>query len=403
MRSLRKVSSQRNLGVPLPGQGSMVAQLRGNVYWHTDDFHGSALDADEWASQADGLSSVSVANGVVTLKSSTATASTIVTRFFSAASADGNLYQVPFRVSWSSRIYASAGAGVAPTGGLNFFMEVKDTGGTHIARFRLDGTTAGGPTLASPVVRCEVQAGSTASGSFASTAYNPFTTAAGGVFTATSFTEYVLEVTHEGVWFGFNRDPSSSDPPRMIKFFRSPVPRHDLLYMINTRIETNGTAGFTQSAPVYMDVDYIKVEQFLPHVPSVSFQGSPDAPGDWRTGIVSSPNPSAGSGLVVSGAGMLMGMAATTTASAAANLYYAAYDASAASSAVYSYGAAASSLSHLLWISQHMSVGGQVTNAAFPEGGIPFKKGLVVASVNQDGSSVGSSALTIHVVYRVRS
>lgn len=100
MRSLGKVKpSGKPIGIPLPEAGGLYYPMQGTMYWHQDEFQGTALDGDEWVASAGGTAATVVGSSLFSIDSSTATGSTTTVRLYSAQSAGGNMYSVPFRAT----------------------------------------------------------------------------------------------------------------------------------------------------------------------------------------------------------------------------------------------------------------------------------------------------------------
>jgi hypothetical protein len=402
MRHLEKVASRRpGWGYVSPRGQGQYSEMKASVYFHRDDMLDASLDVDEWVSSVGGTSTITVTSGVATLHGSTATGGTITSRIFSAMSAGmANVFNVPFRVNFVARISATAGAGVAPTGGLDFYLGVRDTGDTHIARFHLDGTTAGSSSCASPVVNTEIRAGSSAAGYIASAAFNPFTTAADAVRTATAWTGYSIEVTHRGTYFGVSQYPDTNVPPQLLKLHAGPNPRLDKNYYLDMRMVADGTAGYTQTAGLDFEISRVEVEQLTPQ--EGDYDGFRYGPPRTLFGVQARPSASL---LATTGAGVFLGFGVTSTATAGTNLFVAAFDASAASSALVDHGAGASASARMLWIDQVRIENSAAGNAAlkasiFPTEGVPFYRGLVVGSVNASGGQGGSSACNVVAVWK---
>lgn len=411
MRRLSKVKGSGNpLGVIFPQTQGIGAQgyasMMGSVYPHFDDFPGTVNDADEWAPQTSlgtGGATITFASSMAVLSAGTATAASVNLYLKGAQTAGNNIYNVPFRATFFARISTSAGAGVAPTGGLNVYMGVMDTGETHIARYNLNFATAGSSSLASPVINMETRAGSTAAAFINSSAVNVFNTAVSR--TATSITGYTVEVTHRGVTFAIVDGQNTVVEGRTFSYTGGKVPRIDLNYIPFFSIVPDGTAGYTQTASVYLEVDAVRVEQFShyaqPHVmgPEEIVQQS------IFTYMATQVLGSATTGLATTGPGKVIGFGLGSTATAGLDLYVAMWDASANGSSVYDFSNNASAAARLIWYQQVLnqnSAGvdqfGQMGN--WPVEGIPFYRGLVIGTVAAAGTSVGNSALNIAVTYK---
>ena len=414
MKHLEKAKpGGRGLAYVLP-DGPWYYPMVASVLPHHDEFLGTAIDTDEWADAstlATGGGSVAFAASFVTLDSGTGTASTATLRLRSAMTANANIYTVPFRAMFAARISTTAGAGIAPAdtdaGSLAVYLGVRSTDETHIAQFHFDLTTAGSSSLAAPIVIAEVRSGSTGAGFIASAAHSPFsTTNVELVRTATSVMGYVIEVTHNGTWFGLKDDMSSPEPPRELSFFANPVLRIDKNYFLDARMVSIGTAGgngFTQTAGVQLELDSVTVEQFA-YQAMPGIQGEERKQGAVHTLFLATPPASASVALVTSGMGVFLGFQTTSTATATTNTFAAFYDASAASSGCYDYVDAHSGSAKLLWLQQigYVATTGVAVmpGTGFPAGGIPFFRGLVAAETDAEANAVGGSTLNIIVSYR---
>lgn len=409
MRHLKKIAPSRpGMGFKLP-EGNLYYPLVANYYPHHDDFLGTVIDSDEWATDttlaSDGAGAVTFAQSFVTLVSGTATGSTSISRFRSAMTSDANLYNMPFRATFVARTSHSAGSGVAPTGGLDLYFGIRSTDETHLAQFHLDLTTAGSSSCASPVVNMEIRTGSTATNNIASAAANIWNTAASVLRSATGFTALVIEATHKGVWFGYKDDQNDLGPARELFFSKNPLPRHDKNYFLDMRLVANGTAGYTMTAPVNVNIDSVTVEQLAP-IASPWFGGMETDVGATQSVILTQAVPTGSAGLVTTGAGIFLGMSITTTATAALDSYIAAYDMSAGSTAAFDHSFNPSAGAKLLWLEQVRAAGSVPSSlshngpASFPATGIPFFRGLVVGGVNAVGGASGTSALNALVVFR---
>ena len=408
MKRLEKVKpGGRGLAYVLP-DGPWHYPMQASLYPHHDEFLGTAIDADEWATDSSvgtgAPAAISFAASFVTLPTSTATAGTVTQRLRSAYTSNANIYTVPFRATFAARVATTAGAGVAATGAgnLQVMLGVRDTGATHIAQFLLDFTTAGSSSLAAPNVELQVRSGSTGAGFIASAVHNPFSTTIPR--TATTITGYVVEVTHRGTWFGLKEDMQSQEPARLLSFFANPVPRIDLNYFLDARIVADGTAGFTQTAPVVLELDSIDVEQYA-YQAERGIAGIANKAGDVRATLLAAPLASNTTGLVTSGAGIFLGFSAMSTATGAlaANGFAAFYDASAGGSVVYDFAAAVSAPAQLLWMQQIGFVGTTATQVApvnFPKDGIPFFKGLIGANVTFAATATQTNVMNLAVVWR---
>ncbi len=395
MRHLEFIKpSGRGLGYALPSGQGFYLPLVSNYIPHHDDFLGSSLDSQEWVSSAGGTAVVSVTSSLATITGSTATAATISVKVLSAMTAKGNLYTVPFRVTYALRLSDL-------TSGQNTFIEVKDTGGTHLAHFHLSGTAK---TVATGL-SCAVQAGSTEAAYIATAVLNYFATAG---LTPTAWNAYTIEMTHNGVAFAANTDVQSKEPPRLLQFFRTPLPRLDKVYYLQVRTEV-ASADAVAGTPNTVDVDYVEVEQLAPTVREPFFgQSGEVAQGAVKTYIPTATAlaPTEPGGMVTSGAGVLLAVCPTTTATAGSSLYLAAYDSSGTGSAVYNFlrgSGLSTAISRLLWLQQvniGATGGGGMAQATFPKDGIPFYRGLVIGDVAAGAAAVGASAITWLAVYK---
>lgn len=394
--------SGRGLGYALPSGQGQYLPLVSNYIPHHDDFLGAALDSQEWVSSAGsvGTAVISVTGSYATITGSTATAQTIAAFIQSAMTARGNMYTVPFRVTVAARQSDL-------TSGQLTFIEVRDTGNTHLARFCLNGTAK---TVATGL-SYEVQAGSTAAAYVSSGALNFFATA--GAFTVTAFTGYTIEMLHDrvsfyAVPFGVSGGSvANAQAPQLLKTVTSPLPRIDKNYYIQVQT-TVASSATVAGTPNTVDLDWVNVEQFAPEIAPPSLEERVD-----RSAIkaysVSTANfsASAAGGLVTSGPGVFLGWTYTTTAAtASAALYIAAYDAATAGSGVYDFAqnsGLSTAQSRLLWIQQIQAAatgGNSLSPPIFPAGGIPFYKGLIVGDVTIHGTAVGASAVCITVIYK---
>jgi hypothetical protein len=418
MRRLQFINrpSSPGVGVVLPSVqqgGAGYYPVIGNAYIHLDDFLDTNIDAQEWADGSNlgtsGASPKSVANSFLTMTTSTATGTiaTFVTK--GSVTSGNNIYNVPFRVLYNARISTTAGAGIAPTGGLDFYLGVRDSAEQHIAQFHIDCSTAGGSSLAAPAVSCETRQGSTAAAFINSAATIIFNSAWNR--TATMVTGFMIEVTHRGVAFAL-RDPVGNNPPQLLSYFGSKIPRIDKNYALDMRAIANGTAGYTQSSGVSFEIDNVTVEQFAPEfAPLNPGQDSLTLVGGVRSGFVTQALGSAAGSLVTSGSGLFLGYSAGSSATSGGDLFLAVWDASAAGSSVYDFVStnSATSLARLLWYGQLGGVssagadGSGLAIGGLPAGGLPFQRGLVVGSVTGAASAVGGSALNVLVVYRANS
>ena len=408
MKHLEKAKpGGRGLAYVLP-DGPWHYPMRASLYPHHDEFLGTAIDADEWANDSSlgtgAPAAISFAASFVTMPTSTATAGTVTQRLRSAITSNANIYTIPFRAMFAARVSNTAGAGVAATGAANLqvMLGVRDTGETHIAQFLLDFTTAGSSSLAAPNMELQVRAGSTGAGFIASAVHNIFSTV-GSARTATDIHGYVIEMTHRGTWFGIKDDMSSQEAPRMLSFFANPVPRIDLNYFLDARIVANGTAGFTMTAPVVLELDSVDVEQYA-YQAVQGIDGIDQKFGSVRTVLMTTPEASNTTGLVTSGMGVFLGFTTTSTGTTMTNTYAAFYDASVGGSGVYDFGTAHSSAAKLIWLTQvsFIATTGVASRVEhFPTEGIPFFRGLVAGNVTSLGAAVdAASAISLVIVYR---
>jgi hypothetical protein len=396
--------------VPDAGSGSKgYYAINSNVYVTSDDFLDTALDTDWTAGDTSlgtgGGAQPTVGSNFLSMIVPTSTAGTTSIRVRSAITADAHIYNIPFRVAFDVRFSVTAGAGIAPTGGLQAYVGIQDTGDTHIARFEFDLTTAGSSSLASPLINLQTRQGSTAAAFINSAAVNIYSTTI--TRTATVVTSFMIEATHQGIAFG-ERIQGGVQPYKLLGYFGTKVPRMDLNYYLNMRIVADGTAGYTQTAGVTMEVDSIRVSQFGPEMkPALPGYGAVAMDGGERTALLTQALPSASGSLVTSGTGTLVGFSTASTATTGVDLYFAAWDASAAGSVIYDFGVGNSASARLLWyqkVSGDNSAGIDlaVPNAGvFPEGGLKFYRGLVVGSATIAATAVGSSALTVFAYYKV--
>ena len=409
MRRNKKIGPARpGIGFVLPEGTGWHYPLIANYYPHHDEFLGTTVDADEWATSTTsntGASTVTVASSFLSLTAGTATASTTTTRLYSAMSADAQIYTIPFRATFVARSSATAGAGIAPTGGCDFYMGVRDTAETTIAQFHLDGSTAGSSSLASPFCNVEVRSSSTAAGFIASGGHTIW--ASGQTRTATSPTGFVVEMTHQGTWFGIKRYMNDSSPPQHLSYFANPVPRPDKKYILDVRSVMDGTAGFTQTGSVVLELDSITIEQLAPVQPQANSQLSMQADrGAFHTVLLQQPLASNAASLATSGAGTLMAVNVGSTASAGITTFLSVYDASTQSTAIYDFGNGPSAFAQLIWFQQisHVSSATVQLSTPFatplPATGIPFFRGLVAAITDVDGTAAGSTAVNVAVTYR---
>jgi len=415
MRRLQFINkpSSPGSGIVLPNVqqgGAGYYPITANAYIHLDDFLDTNIDASEWADGSalgtSGASAKSVANSFLTMTTSTATGT--IAQFVTKGSytSGNNVYNVPFRVLFNARLSVTAGAGIAPTGGLDFYLGVRDSANQHMAQFHVDCSTAGGSSLAAPLVNCETRQGSTAAAFINSAANIIFNSAWNR--TATMVTGFMLEVTHRGVGFAL-RDPVGNSPPQLLQYFGGKVPRIDKNYALDIRFISNGTAGYTQSAGVSLEIDNVTVEQFAPNFHPLN--AGTDALvhlGGIRTGLVVGAQGSAAGSLVTSGSGLLLAYNAGSSATAAADLFLAIWDASAGGSSVYDFVTTntATALARLIWYAQIGGINSAAGEGAspglggIPAGGIPFQRGLVVGSVTHSAAALGVTALNAFVVYR---
>ena len=411
MRRLDKVKGSGNpLGVTFPQTqgigGRGYATMQATVYPHYDDFLDITNDTDEWApatSLGTGGATITFASSFAVLSIGTGTAATVTLDMNGAQSAGNNIYNIPFRATFFARISTSAGAGVAPTGGLNVYMGMRDTGQTHIVQYRLALATAGGSSLANPVVNAELRQGSTNTAFISSASVNLFNSAAGR--TCTSLTGYSVEVTHRSVTYSVIDDPHTQEEGRVIAHFNK-SPRIDYNYVPFFSIVGDGTGGYTQTASVYLEMDAVRIEQFSHTTEPLGIGPETSSQKTVNALLVAQALGSASGSLVTSGAGVFLGYGVGSTGTTGADLFFAAWDSSAAGSTVYDYSNNASAGARLLWYAQVQaasSAGADAfggVSAFFPPEGIPFHRGLVVGSVTGPGSAVGSSALNALVNWR---
>ena len=409
MRHMKKVGPARpGVGFVLPEGTGWHYPLVANYYPHHDEFLGTTVDADEWATEVTsntGASTVTVGSSFITLTGGTATASSTTTRFYSAMSADANIYTIPFRATFVARLSTTAGAGVAPTGGCDFYIGVRNTAQDTIAQFHLDGSTAGSSSLASPFCNVEMRVSSTAAGFIASAGHTIW--ASGQTRTATNPTGFVVEMTHQGTWFGIKRYMDDNAAPQQLSYFSNPVPRPDQKYYLDIRSILDGTAGFTQTGSVVLEFDSITVEQLAPTRPQAFSYISPEADhGAVRSALLVQPLATNAASLATSGAGTLLAVNVGTTASAGITTFIACYDASAVGTAVYDFGNGPSAPAQLLWFQQVAHVSSATVqldtplSTPLPAAGIPFFRGLIAAVVDSDANAAGSTAVNISVTYR---
>ena len=435
MKRLLKVKpGGRGVGTVLPEQNGFYYPLTANAHPAIEEFYGTAIDTDDWqlgtvSTLGTGGATVSVSSSFACLYSGTGTAGSATLKLQSAGysgSTPAHIYNIPFRVRFVARIGSTAAnaTSLSPTGGFDAYMGIRNIADnlsqnavaaeTHIAQFHLDLTTAGGSGLGSPVVETQVYAGSTAAGFIASAAFNPFATGASGIVkTSSALVGYVIEATHRGTWFSIIEDPTSQEPGRLLTHVSQPTLRPDLNYYIDARLVANGTAGFTGTGQTSLEIDQIVLTQFTTQDQSADIPDSDKRVGGIRTWTNTSGTytPTLAAALVTSGMGILYAVNISSTNTGGLNLYIAAYDASAAGSAVYNYSftggsntisAAARLLFVHQWAFQNSApalvAAGQPP--AIPACGIPFFRGLVIGDTTVNGGAVGGSALQASVVYR---
>jgi hypothetical protein len=339
------------------------------------------------------------------LQSGTATAASLTLDMRGAQSAGNNIYNIPFRATFFARVSTSAGAGISHTSGaLTAVFGMRDSAETHVAQIVLYLATAGSSSLASPVLEMQTRQGSTAAAFINSAAANIFNSAVSR--TATSLIGYTVEVTHRGTTFAVQDTQDTTDEGRVIGYFGRKVPRIDLNYIPYFALITSTTGtGFTQTAPVYLEVDAVRVEQFS-HIANPSPFHSEELVQQSTFCYLAQPLGSAAAGLVTTGAGRLIGYGAGSTGTAGLDLFVAFWDASAANSAVYDFSNNASAAARIVWYQQVQAAnsgGGDQFGAmggAFPSKGIPFYRGLVMGSVSALATAAGNSALNVSAVYQ---
>ncbi len=417
-RLLKTRASARGIGISVPSDPSLYIPLGATYVPELEEFYGSALDTDDWStsdsSYGTGGSTTVVASSCFTIQTGTGTAGTATVIMRSALSAAAHLYSLPVRVKWFMRMFATAGAGVSPTGGLDIYMGLRTTDNTHIAQFHLDGSTAGGSSLASPVVETQVYGSTTGAAFLSSSAFNPFSTAVNRTFTATNIVGYVIEATPKGVWFSLQEDVTSIEAPRLLSHVGSPLIRQDLQYGLDFRAVISGTNGYTSTGAINIDLDQIVIEQITPQADALDSYAPHNRLGSVRTYTNTATfSVSAAGALVTSGMGVFYTFSVTSTSTTAVNSYIAVFDASAAGSAIYNYSFTGgantlSAASRLMWI-QQVNAGGSVPSATvppvglgIPAFGIPFYRGLVVGETTANGGAVGNSAFQAVVVYRAQ-
>lgn len=423
MRRLDKVKpSGKGIAQALPesvGGGKGYYNLVANQMIVYEEFPGTAIsDGDgtpaEWADASTngtgGAAGVTFSGSMAIMDTSTGTAGTAIQRIRSAISSNTHLYSAPFRVTFWARISCTAGAGISPsnlTTGVSCLyakLGIRDTGETHIAQFNLDLSTAGGTSLASPVVNLETRSGSTAAAFINSAAHIVFSTSTIGMNrTATSLTGYSIEITHRGVSFGVQDDRNAVQPPQLLSHFGNAVPALNKAYFIDASITADGTGGYTQTDGVQLEIDSIVIEQLTPEVKSMR-EGLEGMARDGGIRALLSVQALPSATLVTAGAGLFHGVGWSTSATAGADVYYAAYDASAAGSSVYDFSALPSTGARLIWYAQLMNNGSAGSDAALtgnvnPPVPLPFYRGLVVGAVALAGTSAGSTAVNVCTVF----
>lgn len=402
MKRLQKTKpSGRGIGIALPLAGGTYYPMVGNMYWHHDDFLGATLDTDEWVSSA-GFSStgvtattatITVTGGLATITGSTATAGTLATRFYTIETGNQNVfYTIPFRVDVLMRIDSL-------TSGQNARIRVRDTGATHFAEFHFSATAiADGPNA----LTARTNAGSTAAGYINSAAVSFFATANAGI---SAYNHYIIELGHRGVWFGINPEADSNEPPRMLKFFGTNLPRHDLNYVVEIRqdVASGDTVAGTRQT---IDVDSISVEQLAPAVQQERAGQMPGNDlGSTRSLALFQSMVSNAISLATTGAGVFLGFSyATSAVNAGVSDVIAAYDASAAG---VSFIGGDTATSRLIWLQNVIQQGtataqlGSFSQPQFPANGIPFYRGLVIGTSGLFPSAgAGSTSITVVPVWR---
>ena len=423
MRRLPKIKpAGRGFSYSLPETvqgGAVYYPFAASLYYTRDEFAGTTLDADwvDVSTLASGGAAPTVASSFLTLATPTATASTSIFRVRSAYTSIAHLYSPPFRVIFDMRIGPATGAGIAPTGGLDAYVGIRDTGETHIAQFHLNLATAGSSSLASPVYNVEIRASSTAAAFIASAAHNLFSTALGVGFTATSVHSLMVEHTGKGIFFGA-RERRNSPLFRKLSYFDTPVPRADLQYFLDMQIVADGTAGYTQTDAVQLEIDAVTVEQIAPWEVEKLIESRRFS--DVKTAFLPLPIATASAGYVAAGPGIFMGLSPLSTATAALETYLSVFDAaSGAGSNIYVFGnpigtAAGDTLlsaaSKLLWIMQGaalQSAAGAVAapvgagGSIFPPEGIPFHRGLWISNTVITATATAATvALSAAVSFR---
>lgn len=398
MRRLQKTKpSGRGLGIALPLTQGHYYPMAGNMYWHRDDFLGAALDTDEWSTTISGTATITVTSGLATITGSTGgTAGVTYSAKFNTleSGAQNMFYTVPFRVDFLARLQTLNSA-------INSYFRVRDTGGTHLADFQFIASSLTSTTI----VNARTRAGSTAAGYINSAALAFFATAG---LSVSAYNHYVIEMNHRGVWFGLNPEADSSEPPKMLKFFGTNLPRHDLNYVIEVK-QDYASADAAVDAAQIIDVDSITVEQLAPMVPTERNGESPrDISSQTRSLLLFQAMVSNAASLATTGAGVFLGFSyADSAVNSVISDCIAAYD---SSSGVASFVGGDTATSRLIWlqntVAQATASGGQAVafgGRHFPAAGIPFYRGLQIGTTGLLSSAGGgSTSISICPIWRTQ-
>lgn len=397
------------------GGGRGYYNLTAHELIQYEEFEGSAIDTQDWTIGDSSLgtgaaSAITFSSSVCLMDTSTGTGGTTLQRIRSAQTANAHLYSIPFRVIYWARISTTAGAGVAPSNAVTSVsclwanFGIRDTGDTYIAQFNLDLSTAGGSSLACPVVNVETRRGSTGASFINSAAHTLFTTSTVGMArSATAFIGYAIEVTERGVTFGYLQDRRSMVAPFELSHFGGAPLALDKQYYLDARITADGTAGYTQTDGVQLEIDSIHVEQLAPVMAPAraSFEQGAMLPKS-----LFSVQALASATLVTSGAGLFHGVGYSSTVTSGADIYYAVFDASAAGSSVYDFNANGlpSAGARLMWYTQLTNNGSAALDVPSsspinPPAPLPFYRGLVIGAVTVAATAAGNTGINFCTIY----